>query len=417
MSILDVLADTENWLHWTRVFGPLSGHNSKIENPRPRYVTTVFCYGCGLGPTQTARSLKILDRRQIAWINLRHITEESLDKIITEIINKYNQFTLPKLWGSGKSASADGTKWDLYEQNLLSEYHVRYGGYGGIGYYHVSDTYVALFSHFIPCGVWEAVYILDGLLKNESEIQPDTLHADTQGQSSPVFGIAHLLGINLMPRIRNWKKLTLFRPSKQAKYEHIDALFSDEVDWDLIETHFPDMLRIVLSIKDGRINASSILRRLGTSSRKNKLYQAFSQLGAVIRTIFLLKYISDSELRSIITAATNKSESFNNFIQWISFGGHALVAENDRDEQRKLIKYNHLVANCLIFHNVSTMTRLLNQFAQEGQEFDDATLAHISPYITEHINRFGDYVLDMERIQPPLTYDIKRKRTQFANAS
>jgi len=27
----------------------------------------------------------------------------------------------------------------------------------------VSDTYVALFSHFIPCGVWEAVYILDGL--------------------------------------------------------------------------------------------------------------------------------------------------------------------------------------------------------------------------------------------------------------
>jgi hypothetical protein len=45
-------------------------------------------------------------------------------------------------------------KWNLYEQNLLSEYHIRYGG---IGYYHVSDTYVALFSHFIPCGVWEAV--------------------------------------------------------------------------------------------------------------------------------------------------------------------------------------------------------------------------------------------------------------------
>jgi len=30
-------------------------------------------------------------------------------------------------------------------------------------------TYVALFSHFIPCGVWEAVYILDGLLKNRSD--------------------------------------------------------------------------------------------------------------------------------------------------------------------------------------------------------------------------------------------------------
>jgi len=68
-----------------------------------------------------------------------------------------------KFWGSGKSASADGMKWDLYEQNLLAECHIRYGGYGGIGYYHVSDTYVALFSHFIPCGVWEAVYTLERL--------------------------------------------------------------------------------------------------------------------------------------------------------------------------------------------------------------------------------------------------------------
>ncbi|WP_277948709.1 Tn3 family transposase [Xanthomonas campestris] len=73
----------------------------------------------------------------------------------------------------------------LYDQNLLASYHIAYGGYGGIAYHHVSDTYVALFSHFIPCGVWEAVYIIDGLLKNTSDIQPDTVHADTQGQSLP----------------------------------------------------------------------------------------------------------------------------------------------------------------------------------------------------------------------------------------
>jgi TnpA family transposase len=69
-------------------------------------------------------------------------------------INAYNRFNLPKYWGTGNQASVDGTKWDIYENNLLAEYHIRYGGYGGIGYYHVSDTYIALFSHFIPCGVW-----------------------------------------------------------------------------------------------------------------------------------------------------------------------------------------------------------------------------------------------------------------------
>jgi TnpA family transposase len=151
------------------------------------------------------------DRRQIAWINQRHITEEALDEAITTVINAYNNFALSRLWGSGKHASANSTRWDLYEQNLLSEYHIRYGGYGGIGYYNVSDTYIALFSHFIPCGVWEAVYILDGLRKNKSDIQPDVLHADTQGQSEPVFALAHLLGIELMPRIRNWKNIDLCR--------------------------------------------------------------------------------------------------------------------------------------------------------------------------------------------------------------
>jgi hypothetical protein len=33
--------------------------------------------------------------------------------------------------------------------------------------------------------VWEAVYIIDELLKNASEMKPDTMHADTQGQSLP----------------------------------------------------------------------------------------------------------------------------------------------------------------------------------------------------------------------------------------
>lgn len=417
ISILDVLADSEHWLNWTRLLGPLSGHDSKLENPKPRYVTTVFAYGCGLGPSQTARSLKLIDRRQIAWINQRHVTEEMLDKIISEIINQYNKFALPKVWGSGKSASADGTKWDLYEQNLLSEYHIRYGGYGGLGYYHVSDTYIALFSHFIPCGVWEAVYILDGLLKNQSDIQPDTLHADTQGQSTPVFGLAHLLGINLMPRIRNWKDLKLFRPSNDTQYKHIDALFTDTIDWDLIENHIPDLLRIVLSIKTGRVSASTILRRLGTYSRKNKLYAAFAELGRVTRTIFLLKYISDPELRSTISAATNKSEQFNDFIKWIRFGADGVIQENDRDEQRKLIKYNHLVANCLILHNVCTLTRLLSQLAKEGHTFDESTIGQISPYIRHHVNRFGDYVLNMDRGEPLPTYDFGSKNKKFANVS
>ena len=76
----------------------------------------------------------------------------TLDKAIARIIKAYDRLALPKCWRDTKRASPDGTKWTPYGQNLLTEYHVRYGGYGGIGYYHMSEMYIALGGHFIPCG-------------------------------------------------------------------------------------------------------------------------------------------------------------------------------------------------------------------------------------------------------------------------
>jgi len=80
----------------------------------------------------------------------------------------------------------------------------------------------------------------------------------------------------------------------------------------------------------------------------------------------LLEYISSIELRRTIQAATNKSEAFNLFVQWVAFGGGRLLAENTRDEQRKMIEYHRLVANLLIFHNVVTMTRALRALIAKG---------------------------------------------------
>lgn len=403
-SIVDVLVDTTRWLDLHQHFRPIAGTDAKVDDLLRRVITTLFCYGCNLGPTQTARSVKGFSRRQISWLNLKYVTEDTLDRAIVDVINLYNKFELPAYWGSGKSASADGTKWSVYEQNLLSEYHIRYGGYGGIGYYHVSDKYIALFSHFIPCGVHEAIYILDGLLANRSDIQPDTIHGDTQAQSFPVFGLAHLLGIRLMPRIRNIKDLVFSRPEPGRTYENIQALFGDSIDWGLIETHLHDMLRVAISIKVGKITASTVLRRLGTYSRKNKLYWAFRELGKVVRTMFLLRYIDDVEVRQTIHAATNKSEEFNGFVKWAFFGGEGIIAENVQHEQRKIVRYNQLVANLVILHNVEQMTRVLAELRQDGAQISPEVLAGLSPYRTSHINRFGDYTLDLKREVAPIDF-------------
>src|SRR3546814_11100681 len=61
----------------------------------------------------------------ISWLNLKYVTDDTLERATTDTINLYNKFELPGYWGTGRSASADGTKWSVYEQNTLSEYHIR----------------------------------------------------------------------------------------------------------------------------------------------------------------------------------------------------------------------------------------------------------------------------------------------------
>ena len=406
-GILDIIAHSEKWLNLSKGFGQPSGYQSRIDNYNARFVSTLFCYGCNLGPSETARSIAGINRKQIAWLNAQHVSEKRLDKAIVKVINQYNKFQLPNFWGSGKTAAADGTKWDLYEQNILSEYHIRYGSYGGIAYYHVSDKYIALFSHFIPCGVYEAIYILDGLMKNESNIQPNVLHGDTHAQSFPVFGLAYLLGIKLMPRIKKNKVKTMYRPDKITDYKHIQEIFSDPINWKLIQTHLPDMLRIALSVKAGKLTPSAILRKLGSHSRKNKLYYAFRELGRAVRTGFLLEYYNDAELRKTINAATTKSEAFNKFAKWTAFANKGAIRENLRHEQIKVIKYNHLVANLIILYNTQEMTRVLKELTAEGYQIKKSTLQGFSPYRTEHIRRFGLHPLNMEMEVPPLFTDFQ----------
>ena len=83
-----------------------------------------------------------------------------------------------------------------------------------------------------------------------------------------------------------------------------------------------------------------------------------------------------------------------------------MIRENNRAEQRKIIRYNHLVANLVIFHNVVTMTGIINQLIAEGYTVTEEILARIAPYQTEHINRFGSYTLNFDRVPPPIVSDL-----------
>jgi TnpA family transposase len=205
-----------------------------------------------------------------------------------------------------------------------------------------------------------------------------------------------------MPRIRNWKDLIIYRPSSDAKYENIDSLFGEAIDWDLIQTHWKDMIQVALSIQEGKISSSMLLRKLGAYSKKNKLYKAFQELGRVRRSIFLLNYISNPELPKIITATSNKVESFNAFTDLLRFGSYGVLRSNDPVEQEKMIKYNSLIANAVILQNVVDMTNVINELIESGIKITPESLAGLSPYLTSKLKRFGEYDIDLTVVPPPL---------------
>ena len=242
-------------------------------------------------------------------------------------------------------------------------------------------------------------------VEKQIRLTPDTIHADTQGQSEVVFGLAHLLGIQLMPRMRNWNKVTMYRPDKNIHYKNIGGWFTRTINWDLLLEYWQDLMQVVLSIHKGKVLPSWLLQKLVSDNPKNKLYLALREIGCVIRTLFLLEYASNAPLRAQIQAATAKIEAYNFFSQWIFFGGDSLIKSRDPVEYEKRIKYKDLIANAIMLHNVVDMTDVLHGMSREGFAVTSGVVATFSPYMTEHIKRFGEYFIDTSSVPPPLQPD------------
>ena len=94
----------------------------------------------------------------------------------------------------------------------------------------------------------------------------------------------------------------------------------------------------------------------------------------------------------------DQSRSLPSLHDWLAFGSPVLRS-GDPVEQEKRIKYRDLVANAVMLHNVVDMTKVLATLQQEGVEVTPEVAKCLSPYLTEHLKRFGQYMLDIT-VQP-----------------
>ncbi|MFI0486529.1 Tn3 family transposase [Actinomadura sp. 9N215] len=104
--------------------------------------------------------------------------------------------------------------------------------------------------------------------------------------------------------------------------------------------------------------------------------------------------MSEPQLREQITQVTNRNEAFHGFADWLMFGGK-LIGHNDPDHQEKVVKFNELIANCVIYSTACDITDAANDVAAEGQSVDLDDLATVSPYLTHTVRRFGNWTLNL----------------------
>jgi len=96
---------------------------------------------------------------------------------------------LARAWGGGDVASADGLRFVVLVRTLNAGPNPRYFGPGrGVTYLNfLSDQFAGFHAIVVPGTLRDSLYILDGLLEQQTSLDPHELMTDTAGYSDQVF--------------------------------------------------------------------------------------------------------------------------------------------------------------------------------------------------------------------------------------
>jgi TnpA family transposase len=286
-----------------------------------------------------------------------------------------------------------------FHKSLLASYYPRYYGYyeKAIGIYtHVSDQYSVFSTKIISCSPREALYVLDGLLENNTILKIREHTTDTHGYTEIVFALCHLLGFYFMPHIRDLKDQQLYRIDKSVDYGDLNHLLTKTADLAIIEEQWEYMMRVVISLKQKTAPAHVIVQRLTNSSPSDRLTKAFTNLGRIIKTEYILRYLTDKDLRQTVQRQLNKGEYRHKLPRWIFFADQGEFTTGDYEEIMNKASSLSFVSNAILYWNTIKINDVVEQLRQQGEDIDDKTLSHISLLPYKHVLPNGTYFIEDE---------------------
>lgn len=111
------------------------------------------------------------------------------------------------------------------------------------------------------------------------------------------------------------------------------------------------MVKHAVALKLGMADAESILRRFTRNNIRHPVYKALFELGKVIKTIFLCRYLSSDELRGEVHEGLKVVESWNSTNEFIFYGKAGELATNRWENQEISLLCLHLLQASLVYIN------------------------------------------------------------------
>ena len=336
--------------------------------------------------TITAEALQDTSR----WF-LRGATLKAANTIL---VDYHHRLRFSRVWGDGSRSSSDGQRFVVERDGLLGSFYPRYFGYYGRAlalYTHTSDQHSVYATQAISCAPREARYVLSGILDNDSTLVIREHTSDTHGFTEHLFGLCALLGIAFMPRLKDLPDQVLSRVDRTADYGPLQPLLRGTINTDIIVEQWDQLVRLVASLKDRLAPAYVVMQRLANAPAADRLASALSQLGRLIKTIHVLRYIHEEPLRQAIQLQLNRGEFRHALAKWIFFANQGDFRTGDYEEIMNKASCLSLLSNAVLVWNTVHMSRIVERLRAAGHAVRDEDLARVSPLAHAHTIPSGSY--------------------------
>ena len=352
IRIEQLLLEVDQQTHFSRHFTPIQEHHSRPPHFYRTLLAAIISQATNLGVVSMSASVKDTTVDMLRRVLHYFVREETVKAANAELVNRHHQLPLSAVHGSGTVSSSDAQRFPIRASSLLASYYPRYYGYyeKAIGVYtHVSDQYAVFSTKVISCSPREALYVLDGLLENNTILKIREHTTDTHGYTEIVFALCYLLGYYFMPRIRDLKDQQLYRVDRNVSYGVFTPLLNKTADLDIVEEQWEPMMRVALSLKQRTAPAHVVVQRLTNSYPSDRLSKAFTNLGRIIKTQYILRYLTDPDLRRAVQSQLNKGEYRHRLPRRIFFADQGAFTTGDYEEIMNKASCLSLVCNAILY--------------------------------------------------------------------